>query len=213
MLNFENIRGMEYRNDQTPVFAGENEIAHCTAEEDGIARTKFKGVSISDRRGVSITDYLGTAISGEKGTSCSTQNGTSISGIFGRSISAESGYSKSGNFGISFSENNGMSISGDYGFAISGEGGISKCGRRGLAFSGGKAYGSYNSLCVARGEEGSVKVQGKMDSFLVLIVEPISEEKSVEYGIARVDGKIIKEDVWYTLENGKFVEVFEESDP
>ena len=211
MLNFENIRGMEYRNDQKPVFAGENKIAYCTAEEDGIARTKSKGVSISGNRGISITDCYGTAISGEVGISYSTGNGTSISGNYGYAISRASGYSKSGNFGTSLSREDGMSISGDYGFAISGKRGVSECGRQGVAFSNGRAQGSYGSVCIARGGEGSVKVQGKMNSFLILIVEPTSEEKSVEYGMALVDGENIKEDVWYTLEDGKFVEVWEEN--
>lgn len=209
MINFENIRGMKHKSSQNPVFVGEIEVAHCTAEKDGLARSKFKSVSITGFRGTSISDYWGTSISGERGTSYTTENGTSISGRSGFSISGESGYSSSENFGLSFSKNEGTSISGDYGFSISGKEGLSKCGRNGLAFSGGKACGSYGSVCIARGKKGSVRVQGKMNSYLVLIVEPVSEEDSVEYGMALVDGETILEDVWYTLENGKFVEVID----
>ena len=50
----------------------------------------------------------------------------------------------------------------------------------------------------------SGKAKGKIGSWIVL-----TEWKKCEPNVVarRIDGKEVKEDVWYTLRNGKFVEV------
>ena len=77
-------------------------------------------------------------------------------------------------------------------------------GYSGAATSRGKSTSGKNGLSVARGN--NVMVRGGLGAILV-----IAEEKSDSYDIQDwrtviVDGKDIKADTWYRLENGELIE-------
>ena len=77
-------------------------------------------------------------------------------------------------------------------------------GDRGAATSRGKSTSGKNGLSVARGN--NVMVRGGLGAILV-----IAEEKSDNYDIQDwraviVDGKDVKADTWYRLENGELIE-------
>ena len=81
-------------------------------------------------------------------------------------------------------------------------------GWRGCAVSSGK-YGSAEAngkqcIAVAFGEQG--RARGKIGNWLV-VAEYGSDGEIIEPKIAVVDGENIKQDTWYTVKNGKFVEV------
>ena len=81
-------------------------------------------------------------------------------------------------------------------------------GWRGCAVSSGK-YGSAEAngkqcIAVAFGEQG--RARGKIGNWLV-VAEYGSDREIIEPKIAVVDGENIKQDTWYTLKNGEFVEV------
>ena len=59
-------------------------------------------------------------------------------------------------------------------------------------------------MAVARGK--NIKVKGGLGAVLVIVEENNYDFNLKEYKLAVVDGKEIKADTWYKLENGKFVE-------
>ena len=81
-------------------------------------------------------------------------------------------------------------------------------GERGCAVSSGK-YGSAEAngkqcIAVAFGEQG--RARGKIGNWIV-VAEYGSDGEIIEPKIAVVDGENIKQDTWYTVKNGEFVEV------
>ena len=81
-------------------------------------------------------------------------------------------------------------------------------GWRGCAISSGK-HGSAEAngkqcIAVAFGEQG--RARGKIGNWIV-VAEYGSDGEIIEPKIAIVDGENIKQDTWYTVKNGKFVEV------
>ena len=93
--------------------------------------------------------------------------------------------------------------------AASGENGnAAASGERGCAVSSGK-YGSAEAngkqcIAVAFGEQG--RARGKIGNWIV-VAEYGSDGEIIEPKIAVVDGENIKQDTWYTVKNGEFVEV------
>ena len=80
-------------------------------------------------------------------------------------------------------------------------------GVRGCAVSSGK-YGSAEAsgkqcIAVAFGEQG--RARGKIGNWIV-VAEYGSDGEIIEPKIAVVDGENIKQDTWYTVKNGEFVE-------
>ena len=98
---------------------------------------------------------------------------------------------------------------GEYGAATAGEYGAATAGNRGAATSRGKSATGEQGLSVARGN--NVRVKGGIGAVLVIAEENANEnDYSVkEFATAIVDGKDIKADTWYKLENGKLVEADE----
>lgn len=82
-------------------------------------------------------------------------------------------------------------------------------GEYGVATSRGKSATGKQGLSVARGN--NVRVKGGLGAVLVIAEE---NENDYDYTVkdfatAIVDGKDIKADTWYKLENGKLVEADE----
>ena len=98
-----------------------------------------------------------------------------------------------------------MATAGNRGAATAGEYGAATAGNRGAAISRGKSATGENGLSVARGN--NVMVKGGMGAVLVIAEEKTSSYDIREWKVAVVDGKKIKPDTWYKLENGEFVEV------
>lgn len=98
----------------------------------------------------------------------------------------------------------GTATAGDYGTATAGYYGAATAGDRGAATSKGKSAVGKNGLAVARGK--NIKVKGGLGAVLVIVEENNYDFNLKEYKLAVVDGKEIKADTWYKLENGKFVE-------
>ena len=77
-------------------------------------------------------------------------------------------------------------------------------GNYGAATSRGNSSTGKYGLSVARGN--GVRVKGGMGSILVIAEENNFDFKVKDWKAAVVDGKEIKADTWYKLENGEFVE-------
>lgn len=95
-------------------------------------------------------------------------------------------------------------VAGDNESASAGNSGSASAGYGGSAVSRGISSAGINGVAVARGN--GVKVKGGLGAVLVLCEE---EERSCDiknYKVEVVDGEKIKEDTFYKLENGEFVE-------
>ena len=103
----------------------------------------------------------------------------------------------------------GAATAGDNGAATAGKYGAATAGDNGVATSRGKSATGRQGLSVARGN--NVRVKGGIGAVLVIAEENENEnDYSVkEFATAIVDGKDIKADTWYKLENGKLVEADE----
>ena len=111
--------------------------------------------------------------------------------VAGDNESASAGYRGSASAG-----NCGSASAGDYGSA--------SAGYRGSAVSRGTSSAGNNGVAVARGN--GVKVKGGLGAVLVLCEEEKWSCDIKNYKVEVVDGKKIKEDTFYKLENGEFVE-------
>ena len=124
-----------------------------------------------------------------------------------RGNAAASGWS--GNAAAS-GESGNAAASGERGNAAASgwSGNAAASGERGCAVSSGK-YGSAEAngkqcIAVAFGEQG--RARGKIGNWIV-VAEYGSDREIIEPKIAVVDGENIKQDTWYTVKNGEFVEV------
>ena len=103
----------------------------------------------------------------------------------------------------------GAATAGDYGAATAGDSGAATAGSYGAATSKGKSSVGKNGLAVARGND--VMVRGGLGAVIVIAEENENDCEIKEWKAVVVDGKKIKVDTWYKLENGEFVEVSDES--
>ena len=91
------------------------------------------------------------------------------------------------------------------GAATAGNYGAATAGDYGAATARGKASTGSNGLSVARGS--NVQVKGGIGAILVIAEEREDTYDIVDWKAVLVDGKIVKADTWYRLENGELVEV------
>ena len=89
--------------------------------------------------------------------------------------------------------------------ATAGYRGAATAGNSGAATARGKASTGSNGLSVARGN--NVQVKGGIGAILVIAEEGKDTCDIVDWKAVVVDGKIVKADTWYRLENGELVEV------
>ena len=122
----------------------------------------------------------------------------------GAATAGDRGAATAGDSGAATAGDSGAATAGNYGAATAGYSGAATAGDSGAATSRGKSTSGKNGLSVARGN--NVMVRGGLGAILV-----IAEEKSDNYDIQDwraviVDGKDVKADTWYRLENGELIE-------
>ena len=100
--------------------------------------------------------------------------------------------------------NNESASAGEWGSASAGNRGSASAGNYGSAVSRGISSAGNNGVAVAQGN--GVKVKGGLGAILVLCEEEKWSCDIKNYKVEVVDDKKIKEDTFYKLENGEFVE-------
>nr|DAE60484.1 MAG TPA: hypothetical protein [Caudoviricetes sp.] len=115
------------------------------------------------------------------------------------------GAATAGDSGAATAGDSGAATAGDYGAATAGDYGAATAGDYGAATARGKASTGSNGLSVARGS--NVQVKGGIGAILVIAEEREDTYDIVDWKAVLVDGKIVKADTWYRLENGELVEV------
>ena len=141
--------------------------------------------------------YRGAATAGDSGAATAGDYGAATAGYRGAATAGDSGAATAGDYGAA--------TAGDYGAATAGYRGAATAGDSGAATARGKASTGSNGLSVARGS--NVQVKGGIGAILVIAEEREDTYDIVDWKAVLVDGKIVKADTWYRLENGELVEV------
>ena len=115
------------------------------------------------------------------------------------------GAATAGDSGAATAGDRGAATAGDRGAATAGDSGAATAGDSGAATARGKVSTGSNGLSVARGN--NVQVKGGIGAILVIAEEKEDTYDIVDWKAVVVDGKIVKADTWYRLENGELVEV------
>ena len=102
----------------------------------------------------------------------------------------------------------GAANAGDYGAANAGDCGAANAGDCGAAISRGSSSVGANGVALVRGESNcGNKAKGGIGSILIFVLEQEDSYEIEDWKAVVVDGKTIKADTWYKLENGEIVEV------
>ena len=176
---------------------------HCTNEtnaDDGEHATAGNyGAATAGNYGAATAGYYGAATAGYKGAAMAGYKGAATAGEFGVATAGDYGAATAGECGVA--------TAGDYGVATAGYSGAATAGECGAATSRGRSATGKQGISVARGR--NVRVKGGIGSVLVIAEENEIDCSIKEFATAIVDGKDIKKDTWYKLENGKLVEADE----
>ena len=147
------------------------------------------------------------ATAGDYGAATAGEYGAATAGYRGAATAGEYGAATAGNRGAATAGYAGSATAGEYGAATASEYGAATAGNRGAATSRGKSTTGEQGLSVARGN--NVRVRGGLGAVLVIAEENENDYSVKEFAAAIVDGKEVKADTWYKLENGKLVEADE----
>lgn len=96
---------------------------------------------------------------------------------------------------------------GDRGAATAGARGAATAGAWGAATSRGSVTVGKNGVGTVRGS--GVKIRGGLGSFLSIAIENDANYDIADCKSFVIDGETYKADTWYTLKNGKIVEIYE----
>ena len=154
--------------------------------------------------GAATAGNRGAATAGNRGAATAGECGAATAGDYGAATAGDYGAATAGNRGAATAGNRGAATAGECGAATAGDYGAATAGDYGAATSRGSSSTGKYGLSVARGN--GVRVKGGMGSILVIAEENDCNFKVKDWKAAVVDGKEIKADTWYKLENGEFVE-------
>ena len=132
-------------------------------------------------------------------------SGSASAGTSGSASAGEYGSASAGEYGSASAGAYGSASAGASGSASAGASGSASAGEYGRCVSGGSASVGVNGCAVAKGN--GCKVRGGVGSVLVIAEENNNDYAIKEWKAVVVDGKNVKADTWYKLENGKLVEV------
>ena len=169
----------------------------ATAGDYGAATAGDRGAATAGDRGAATAGDYGAATAGDRGAATAGDRGAATAGDYGAATAGDRGAATAGD--------RGAATAGDYGAATAGDRGAATAGDRGAATARGKASTGSNGLSVARGK--NVQVKGGIGAILVIAEEREDTYDIVDWKAVLVDGKVVKADTWYRLENGELVEV------
>ena len=148
--------------------------------------------------GSASAGYKGSASAGYKGSASAGEWGSASAGKWGSASAGEWGSASAGKWGSASAGEWGSASAGKWGSASAGEWGSASAGHKGSASAGEKGI-----ACALNG-----RVKGAIGC-AICTTEMDDKGNNIAVKAAIVDGKKIKADTWYTVENGEFVEVTE----
>ena len=148
------------------------------------------------------------ATAGYRGAATAGNWGAATAGNCGAATAGNSGAATAGNWGAATAGDSGAATAGNWGAATAGDWGAATAGNWGAATSRGRASVGENGIASARCSHPMAK--GGIGAVLVLARESAETYDLSCWNSTVVDGKEIKADTWYTLDDdGKFVEAEE----
>ena len=147
------------------------------------------------------------ATAGDSGAATAGYRGAATAGNCGAATAGDSGAATAGNRGAATAGDSGAATAGNYGAATAGDSGAATAGNRGAATSRGSVAVGKNGVATVRGN--NIKAKGGLGAIITIVVEQDDNYDIKEWKTLVVDGETIKEDTWYTLKDGEFVEVTE----
>ena len=147
----------------------------------------------------------GAATAGNYGAATAGDSGAATAGNYGAATAGYKGAATAGNYGAATAGYYGAATAGDYGAATAGDKGAATAGDKGAATSRGRSASGEDGLSVVRGN--NVRAKGGIGAILVIAEENEDDFKIKKMQVAVVDGKKIKADTWYKInEDGDLVE-------
>ena len=150
---------------------------------------------------------FGAATAGWSGAATAGKSGAATAGWSGAATAGEFGAATAGKYGAATAGWSGAATAGEYGAATAGKYGAATAGWSGAATSRGCVSVGKNGCGLVRGE--NVKIKGGMGAILVIAVENDVDYDIKEWKAFVVDGETVKPNTWYTLKDGRPVEVGE----
>ena len=178
-------------------FVKERCTNECNADTGEPATAGDYGAATTGDYGAATAGYRGAATAGDSGAATAGNYGAATTGDYGAATAGYRGAATAGDCGVA--------TAGDYGVATASDSGAATAGNCGAATARGKASTGSNGLSMARGN--NVQVKGGIGAILVIAEEGEDTYDIVDWKAVVVDGKIVKADTWYRLENGELVEV------
>ena len=170
----------------------------ATAGDHGAATAGDYGAATAGEKGVATAGYRGAATVGHCGAATAGYHGAAIAGDYGAATAGDHGAATAGDYGAA--------TAGHCGAASAGHCGAATAGDHGTAISRGSVSIGTNGLGCVRGT--NVKIKGGLGAILMIAVEEDDDTLEIkEWKTIIVDGQSVKENTWYTLENGNIVEV------
>ena len=177
----------------------------ATAGNCGVAAAGDQGAATAGSCGAATAGNCGAAITGNCGAATAGYHGAATAGDYGAATAGDHGAATAGYRGAATAGDHGAATAGDNGAASAGYCGAATAGDHGTAISRGSVSIGTNGLGCVRGT--NVKIKGGLGAILVIAVEEDDTLEIKEWKTIVVDGQSVKENTWYTLENGNIVEV------
>ena len=172
--------------------------AHTTMEHIDYVKEHITAEHTNPKR--AIAGYRGAATAGNCGAATAGYRGAATAGDLGAATAGDLGAATAGNCGAA--------TAGDRGAATAGDLGAATAGNCGAATSRGRASVGENGIASARCSHPMAK--GGIGAVLALARERDDNYDLLCWNSAVVDGKTIKANTWYTIDDdGEFVEVEE----
>ena len=187
----------------------------CNAEPGKPATAGNRGAATAGEYGAATAGNAGAATAGNAGAATAGNAGAATAGNAGAATAGNRGAATAGNAGAATAGEYGAATAGEYGAATAGYAGAATAGYAGAATAGyAGAATSRGSVTVGENGAGTVrgdkaKIRGGMGAILVCAIEHDASYDIASWAAAVVDGETIKADTWYTVRDGKFVEVDE----
>ena len=182
--------------------AGDQSAA--TAGDYGAATAGENGAATVGDNGAATAGNCGAATAGDQGAATAGNHGAATAGNCGAATAGDHGAATAGDYGAATASDHGGATAGYRGAATAGEYGTATAGEYGTATSRGSVSVGTNGVGCVRGT--NVKIKGGLGAILMIAVEESNTMEIKEWKTIVVDGQSVKENTWYTLENGNIIE-------
>ena len=177
----------------------------ATAGDYGAATAGNRGAATAGESGAATAGDCGAATAGDYGAATAGNYGAATAGNAGAATAGNAGAATAGNAGAATAGNAGAATAGNYGAATAGNAGAATAGNYGAATSRGRVSVGENGAGLVRSE--APRAKGGKGAVLFIIKEKENHYDISDFCTVVVGENGINPNTWYTVENGKAVEV------